>query len=223
MGEGREQMRTLLKNFWGVLKGNQDRLRFVLFTGVAKCQKVSIFSELNNLVELTWMGRYSTLCGLARDEIERNYGAHIDEMAASVGMTRPECMAELERRYDGYHFTWPSVGIYNPYSVLTFLNERNFGNYWFQSGTPGSLPKRIVEEGRDITPLLDGNVSESVDNLSDLNPGRMSLVPLLFQSGCLTLRGQLTTLTPSLPPRCRTSRRPGRAGRSTTAHRGRPC
>lgn len=188
-GEEREQMRTLLKNFWGVLKGNQDRLRFVLFTGVTKYQKVSIFSELNNLVELTWQGRYSTLCGLTRDEIERDYDAHIDEMAACIGMTRSECMAELERHYDGYHFTWPSPGVYNPYSLLTSLNEHNFGNYWFQSGTPGSLPKRIVEEGFDMTPLMDGNVSESVDNLSDLAPGGMSLVPLLFQSGYLTLKG----------------------------------
>lgn len=183
------KMREELKGFWGVLKDYQDRLRFVFFTGVTKYQKVSIFSELNNLIELTMDKRYASLCGLTRADIEENYAPHIDALAAGNGMSREECMAEMERRYDGYHFSWPSEGVYNPYSVLSALQNSQFDNYWFRSGTPGTLPRRICREGFDVAGLFAGDVSESRDNLQDMNPGSMALVPLLFQTGYLTLAG----------------------------------
>lgn len=189
--EENDKIRSMFKSLWGVLKDRQDKLRFVFFTGVTKYQKVSIFSELNNLIELSMDGRYAAICGLVRREIEDNYGLHVDALARRNGMSRGECLAEMERRYDGYHFAWPSAGVYNPYSVLNALDKGEFGNYWFRSGMPGLLPKRIVEEGFDLSALIGGRVAENADRLSDLTPGNMALVPLLFQTGYLTLKGPM--------------------------------
>lgn len=188
-GDEMRRVRNLLKVFWGVLKDKQEKLRFVFFTGVTKHQKVSIFSELNNLVDLTADRRYTELCGLTRGEIESYYAPFVESLAESCGLTREECLAELSRRYDGYRFRWPSEGIFNPYSVLSALDKQEFGNYWFQSGTPGTLPQRIANEGLDLAPLMDGKATADADSLSELNPEAVALVPLLFQTGYLTIKG----------------------------------
>ena len=186
-----EAVRDLLKGFWGILKDKQECLRFAFFTGVTKYQKVSIFSELNNLVEITSNPDYAALCGLTRREVEGCYPAHVARLAAEQGMTVDECHAELARLYDGYHFAWPSEGVYNPYSVLYAFADRRFGERWFTSGTPTLLPRRIREEGFDVAALLRGGIRETESALADLNPGNMALVPLLFQTGYLTLAGPM--------------------------------
>lgn len=186
-----EAVRNLLKGFWGILKDKQECLRFAFFTGVTKYQKVSIFSELNNLVEITSNPDYAALCGLTRSEVEGCYPPHVARLAAEQGMTVAECHAELARLYDGYHFAWPSEGVYNPYSVLYAFADRRFGERWFTSGTPTLLPRRIREEGFDVAGLLRGGIRETESALADLNPGNMALVPLLFQTGYLTLAGPM--------------------------------
>lgn len=188
-GDEQERVRLLFKGFWGVLKDNQENLRFAFFTGVTKYQKVSIFSELNNLIDLTMSYGQTDLCGLTGGEIDRYYQRHIEDLAEATGMNAAECRRKMERLYDGYHFAWPSEGVYNPYSVLYALRERKFGYYWFQSGTPTLLPRRVREEGLPMSSLLGGDVHCAASHLSDLTPGNMELVPLLFQTGYLTIKG----------------------------------
>lgn len=137
------KMRDLLKSFYGVLKDKEvdANLRFLFITGVSKFSKVSIFSELNNLKDLTMDERVATLCGYTQSELESVFAQHIQAFASSANKSLPEILAELKNWYNGVLFSKHGLKVYNPFSILNSLQDKDFRNYWFSSGTPTFIMK----------------------------------------------------------------------------------
>ena len=128
--------RNTLKAFYGVLKSLDGYIRFALLTGVTKFGKISVFSDLNNLNDISMDGRYVALCGIIQDELHSYFDKDIKQLAQKQKISINETYHELKERYDGYHFTEDSIGIYNPFSLLNTFDKMKFGNYWFETGTP---------------------------------------------------------------------------------------
>ncbi len=180
--------RDLFKGFFAVLKDCDAYTRFVLFTGVTKFSKVSIFSDLNQLKDISMSAKYSQLCGITQEEMEKDFSPEIDAMAKENGMTREACLARLKKLYDGYHFAKDSPDIYNPFSLLNAFSDNNFGKYWFGTGTPTFLVRRLKEMGFNPRSFSDGSLYSSEDAISDYRPDNPDIVPLLYQSGYLTIK-----------------------------------
>ena len=182
-----DDYRSQLKAFYGVMKSADRYIRFALLTGVTKFSKVSVFSDLNNIDDISMWAKYATVCGITEQEIRANLDAEVGELAAANGQTKDECYAELCRRYDGYHFHQDTVGMYNPFSLLNTLNKREFKDYWYETGTPTMLIRLLQNNHFDLADVAHGEVSAQlmsrVDSVKD-NP-----LPMLFQSGYLTIRG----------------------------------
>jgi len=179
------EMRRMLKAFYGILKPLDECIQFAFFTGVTKFSKVSVFSDLNNLTDISMDRRYATLCGFTEEEIHTRLDAEVDKLAQAQGLTCEACYAQLREYYDGYHFHPSAAGVYNPYSLLNALDRREFGGWWFETGTPTFL----VEAMRHANFRLDdmsqqrvtANLLGSIDNFS------RDPLPLLYQSGYLTI------------------------------------
>ena len=180
--------RELFKGFFAVLKDCDGDTRFVLFTGVTKFSKVSIFSDLNQLQDISMHQNYAKLCGITQNELELYFSPEIDAMAEENGMTREDCLARLKQLYDGYHFTEKSPDIYNPFSLINAFSNRKFGKYWFGTGTPTFLVKRLKEMNFNPRTFSDGTLYSSEDEISDYRPDNPDVVPLLYQSGYLTIK-----------------------------------
>ena len=183
-----EANRAVFKGMFGQLKNLDGKLRFVLFTGVTKFSKVSIFSDLNQLKDISMSTKYAQLCGITQEELEKDFSPEIDEMAKENGMTREACLARLKKLYDGYHFAKDSPDIYNPFSLLNAFSDNNFGKYWFGTGTPTFLVKRLKEMNFNPRTFSDGSLYSSEDEISDYRPDNPDIVPLLYQSGYLTIK-----------------------------------
>lgn len=184
----REANQAIFKGLFGQLKSQDGHLRFVLFTGVTKFSKVSIFSDLNQLQDISMYGDYAGICGITQYELEKNFAPEIDTMALAHGMTREDCFAELKRLYDGYHFTAGCADIYNPFSLISAFSSKNFGKYWFETGTPSFLVKMLKEGGCNPRQFSDGKLYTTAEEISDYRPDNPNLVPLLYQSGYLTIK-----------------------------------
>lgn len=137
--ELQDRFRNTLKAFYGVMKSCDRYIRFALLTGVTKFSKVSVFSDLNNLRDISMLKDYNDLCGLTEQEIHEHMHESVEALAEACSLSVDDCYAKLKRKYDGYHFCYGSTGIYNPFSVITTLQNRAFGNYWFSTGTPTQL------------------------------------------------------------------------------------
>ena len=133
------EMRSILKPFYGVLKTMDGCIRFALLTGVTKFGKVSVFSDLNNLEDISMDERYVTICGITEAEIKGQLMEDVQKLATNQGLTVEAASQELKERYDGYHFVENTIGIYNPFSLLNTFAKRKFGDYWFETGTPTYL------------------------------------------------------------------------------------
>ena len=131
--------RSTLKPFYGVLKTMDGCIKFALLTGVTKFGKVSVFSDLNNLNDISMDRRFLNLCGITEKEIHDNFEEDLQALAVMQGMTYEETCNELRTCYDGYHFTYNCEGLYNPFSLLNTFEKKEFGNYWFETGTPTYL------------------------------------------------------------------------------------
>ena len=162
-------------------------LRFVLFTGVTKFSKVSIFSDLNQLNDISLDSRFETICGITQEELESEFTNEIESLAAKFKFTYEECIAELKNRYDGYHFSENMTDIYNPFSLLNAFDKNKFGNYWFETGTPTFLIKKLADINFDPR-TFEENIKASEDRLKDYRPENPDPVPLFYQSGYLTIR-----------------------------------
>ena len=184
--ELQEDYRKTLKSVYGVVKTLDSCIQFAFFTGVTKFSKVSIFSDLNNLDDISLNNHYAEICGVSERELRDNFDETIDAMAASNGMSKEDCYARLEKQYDGYHFSENSVGMYNPFSLLKAFSEGRFGDYWFATGTPTFLVEVLQQTDypldRLTTEEVDVRTMDSVDMMYS-NP-----IPLLFQSGYLTIK-----------------------------------
>ena len=179
--------RNTLKAFYGVLKTCDRYIRFALLTGVTKFGKVSVFSDLNNLIDISFDKRYSDICGITEEELIACFDASVKELADSNDLTKEECYKRIKEYYDGYHFCIDGKGIYNPFSVLNTLSLGQFGDYWFETGTPSFLVRQLKCSGYPLDSMTQEGISTSVLNSIDImdeNP-----LPLLFQSGYLTLKG----------------------------------
>lgn len=133
------QIRDIMRDFFSPLKQQDANLRFVFITGISKFSQLSIFSELNNLKIITMKNEYASVCGFTEEELLTNYQEDIQELADENELTYDEALAELRYHYDGYHFSAKSPGIYNPFSIINALDDKEFNSYWFTSGTPTFL------------------------------------------------------------------------------------
>ena len=184
--ELQDTYRKMLKGFYGVLKSCDADIQFAMLTGVTKFSKVSIFSDLNNLEDITFNDRYSTICGITPDELEANFKAGIDALAQKLHTDHEGAISILKKNYDGYHFSASLDDVYNPYSLISALKNSVIGDFWFDTGTPTFLADKIHDNAIDLTELekeeVDANRIMSVDLISE-DP-----VPVLFQSGYLTIK-----------------------------------
>lgn len=185
--ELQEKHRSLLKSFYSVLKTQDRYIRFAFITGVTKFGKVSVFSDLNNLMDISMDQRYISICGMTQDELLYNFREGIEQLGEAYGDTEEETLNKLKIRYDGYHFEEDTVGIYNPFSVLNTLAKLRYKDYWFETGTPTFLVDLLKMHNYrlpDITrEKVSGDVINSIDSMST-NP-----IPMIYQSGYLTIKG----------------------------------
>ena len=190
-----EHNRAVLKGLYSALKEADAHLRFVLVTGVTKFSKVSIFSDLNNLRDITLSGAYAAVCGVTESELVQTFAPELDAFAERRGTNRDGCVRILRGRYDGYCFHSDGPGapegaaskVCNPFSLLNALVERRLGSWWFQSGTPNFLVRQIADSRLEPKRLADGSIWASEERLSDYRFDDPDPVPLLFQAGYLTI------------------------------------
>lgn len=179
-------MRAILKAFYGVLKSQDGNIRFSLLTGVTKFSKVSIFSDLNNLNDISRDKRYYDICGISQSEMDSVIQPYIQAFAESNSCTTEQANDTFRRMYDGYRFTATQPqNIYNPFSVLSALDRGEYGNYWFETGTPNYIVELLKRNNYILSDLTDKPVDSAALDSKDDNG--QSIVPLLFQSGYLTI------------------------------------
>ncbi|MDR0547601.1 MAG: ATP-binding protein [Dysgonamonadaceae bacterium] len=186
--DANDAIRTELKGFYGLMKTMDEYLRFVLYSGVTKFSKISIFSDLNQPDDISGLDAYSEICGITEKELLENFEIEIHKLAANNEETYETALSELKRRYDGYHFTKNSAGLYNPFSLLNVLKNSEYGNYWYKTGTPTFLVKMIADGELDIR-NFENNIPVEVNKLDEYKVGLNSPVPILYQSGYLTIKG----------------------------------
>lgn len=181
-----EEFRNTLKPFYGVLKSLDGCIRFALLTGVTKFGKVSVFSDLNNLDDISMNNQYATLCGITEKEIHANIEEGIRSLASAQNLSYEETCVKLKEMYDGYHFTSDSEGIYNPFSLFNALKNKSFGNYWFETGTPTYLVELLKRNRYNLK-----DMTETVSSADVLNSiyGDDEPIPVIYQSGYLTIKG----------------------------------
>ena len=180
------QLRQVMRNFYSPLKACDPYLRFVFLTGITKFSQMSIFSELNNLKNISMMPEYAGICGITEEELTGQLSDYVDSIADNQGKTHDEVLQQLKKNYDGYHFSWPSPDIFNPYCLLNALSDRRVDSYWFASGTPTYLIEMMRKFG--IAPSQIGR-TRAMASAFDAPTERMnSLTPLLYQSGYTTIK-----------------------------------
>ena len=175
-----------MRNFYSPLKACDPHLRFVFLTGITKFSQMSIFSELNNLVNISMKPEFAAICGFTKEEILENMHDHLVRLAERQGITFDEAVNKLTETYDGYHFTWPSPDIFNPFSVLNCMSDCTFNYYWFASGTPTYLIEMMRKF--DVAPSdLQCNEADAAD-FDAPTETMTSILPLLYQSGYITIK-----------------------------------
>ena len=181
-----QQYRNMLKPFYGVLKTLDGCIKFALLTGVTKFGKISVFSDLNNLNDISMYEPFVSICGMTEREIHENLKEELHELAAAQKMTYEQAAAELKECYDGYHFVENTEGIYNPFSVLNTFYKMKFGSYWFETGTPTYLVELLQRNHYDLERMA--HVQTDADVLNSIY-GDEDPIPVIFQSGYLTIKG----------------------------------
>ena len=180
-------LRNLMRNFFSPLKMCEPMLRFVFLTGITKFSQVSIFSELNNIKNISLDDEYAGVCGITKEELLTQMSEDIDVLAEALEMTREETIAKLKENYDGYHFSPASPDVFNPYSLLNCFDDKNFGAYWFSSGTPTYLINMLRK-----FKVLPAKIGRSLARSSAFDAPTENLktiTPLLYQSGYITIKG----------------------------------
>ena len=188
-----EKYRNELKAFYSVIKTCDQYIRFAFLTGVTKFSKISIFSDLNNLRDISMEKQYADICGLSQTELEINFQPDIQVLADEQGVTYQEALAALKQWYDGYLFHPAGEGMYNPYSVLSALVKKEIKSYWFGTGTPTFLVN-FLKEAHYYIPDLDGNVELDEDGLQTYRAVAQDALPILFQAGYLTIKEYISDL-----------------------------
>lgn len=185
--ELQRQYRIILKAFYGVLKSCDQYIRFAFLTGVTKFGKVSVFSDLNNLSDISMDARFQTICGITEEEISRYFQPALRNIAEASGVSVERVHEMLKERYDGYHFRQYGKDIYNPFSLLSTFASGEMGSYWFATGTPTFLVRLLQHDNFPLPELTEGEVSgELLDSIDSMDK---SPLPVVYQSGYLTIKG----------------------------------
>ena len=180
------EIRKKLKAFYGVLKSSDQYLRFLLLTGVTKFSKVSVFSDLNHLDDLTLDPAYADICGITQEELERDFGPEIEEILKETGRNREEYMDNIRMYYNGYRFSRKPIKVYNPFGLLNhFKKGGDFSPYWYETGTPTFLIKLVTEQKINILSLNNMQVGHYDFRKYDVE--NMKAEPVLYQAGYLTI------------------------------------
>ena len=179
-------LRNVMRNFYSPLKDCDPYLQFVFLTGITKFSQLSIFSELNNLKNISMRTDYAGVCGITKEEMLTAMSDYIDDFAEARQTTRERAIAGLVQQYDGYHFTWPSPDMFNPFSLLNALQDHDYTNYWFSSGTPTYLIEmlrkfNVVPSDISMMQVLASSFDAPTENMK-------SITPLLYQSGYVTIK-----------------------------------
>ena len=181
------EYRNLLKAFYSVLKSQDRYIKLAFLTGVTKFGKVSVFSDLNNLNDISMDYRYMDICGITDKELHENFDGDVALLGERNGLTKEECYVKLKEQYDGYHFDYDTVGLYNPFSIFNTLSKLKFSDYWFETGTPSFLVYLLKHSNYRLDRITEEQVSgdllNSIDSMS-CNP-----IPVIYQSGYLTIKG----------------------------------
>ena len=186
MEEQLPMLRQVMRNFYSPLKDCDPMLRFVFLTGITKFSQLSIFSELNNIKNISMDTPYAGICGITESELLTQMSDDIGRLAEANGTTREEAIARLKDNYDGYHFTWPSEDIYNPFSLLNCFADNKFNAYWFGSGTPTYLIEMMRKF--EVSPSQIGGTYAPLSSFDAPTETMTTLTPLLYQSGYVTIK-----------------------------------
>ena len=184
--ESLDVLRNIMRNFYSPLKMCEPKLRFVFLTGITKFSQVSIFSELNNITNISMRDDYAGICGITMGELLDNMSEDIDALAEAQGLSREEAISKLKENYDGYHFSPVSPDVFNPYSLLKCFDEKNFGAYWFASGTPTYLINMMKKF--EVLPSDISRVEADESEFDAPTENMPTIMPLLYQSGYITIK-----------------------------------
>jgi hypothetical protein len=182
-----EGFRATLKNFYGVLKSEDKNIRFAFLTGVTKFGKVSVFSDLNNLEDISLDEPYASICGITDEEIDTVFRPYVQRLAAVSKRSYDDVREELRTQYDGYHFAYDSVAVYNPFSLLNTFKKNEFNNYWFETGTPSYLVYLLKKYHYRLEDMASAQVSDKA--LRGIQSQSSDPIPVIYQSGYLTIVG----------------------------------
>ena len=181
------EYRKILKGFFAVLKSETPYLRFVFITGVSRFSKVSLFSDMNHLNDISLNRDFSAVCGITEEELQENFRPEIEVLAETKYLSYENTLAKLKKRYDGYLFIEGAEHVYNPFSLLNAFYNKDFRDYWFQSGTP-TFVVHYLKKAHYYLPDLENNVEMDVSGLSTYRADASSPIPILFQAGYLTIK-----------------------------------
>jgi len=177
--------RKVLKKFYSVLKGSDKYIRFVFITGVSKFSRMSLFSDLNNLNDITIDDHFSTLLGITQDELLKYFDDRIRHLSQKMNMSQENLLGHIKEWYNGY--SWDGCHfLYNPHSILNFFSKTRFGNYWFASATPTFLINHMKNREKDIISLEREEVDEAIFESYDIE--NLEVISMLFQTGYLTIK-----------------------------------
>ena len=181
-----EGLRQVMRNFYSPLKDCDPHLQFVFITGITKFSQLSIFSELNNLVNISMDEDFAAVCGISTEEVLTQMPDYLDRLALAMQQTREETLDALKRQYDGYHFTWPSPDIFNPFSLILAFAKNKINSYWFESGTPTFLIEKMREF--NVVPSMLKPTMSMVSAFDAPTESMSSIIPLLYQGGYFTIK-----------------------------------
>ena len=180
-------LRNVMRNFYSPLKACDPYLRFVFLTGITKFSQLSIFSELNNIQNISMDEAFDAVCGITEEEMRTQMDAPLELFSQKLNISKEAMLEKLKENYDGYHFTWPSPDIYNPYSLMNAFSKGKIDSYWFGSGTPTYLIEMLRKYG--MTPIqLGGEMKAGKEEFDAPTERLTSVVPLLYQSGYITIK-----------------------------------
>ncbi|WP_296324230.1 ATP-binding protein [Treponema sp. UBA3813] len=185
--EYEEQNRQELRSFYSPLKDCDQYIRFLFITGITKVSHVNIFSGLNQLNDISLTEKYSSICGISESELEQYFMPEIEALAERQEMSLEETKAKLAQMYDGYHFTHDVEGVYNPFCLLKCFSDKDFGSYWFESGTPSLLVKTLQNQPLELTTIINGRKAKE-DQFKNYDPDSKNMLPVIYQSGYLTIK-----------------------------------
>lgn len=182
-----DEYRSILKSFYGNLKTCDEFIQFAFLTGVTKFGKVSVFSDLNHLTDISLDYRYADICGISEAELHQGFDEGVIKLAEFNQMSKEECYEKLKENFDGYHFYPGSEGVYNPFSLLSTLSSSQFKDYWFETGTPTILVRQLQKTNYPLEEMTKEDVT--ADTLNSIDIMDENPLPLIFQSGYLTIKG----------------------------------